>query len=78
MISEEVQPDTTIYWKNNVIRSPIQMGDHVPGTATFAEYPAGGLQRGKQYYIWIANKDWDQQTRLRSTPNYAFATFQVY
>jgi hypothetical protein len=78
MISEQVLPDTTIYWKQNVIHSPLQMGDHVPGTATFVEYPVAGLERGKQYYIWMANKDWDQQTRLRSTPNYAFATFQVY
>jgi hypothetical protein len=35
-------------------------------------------EKGKQYYLWIANKDWDGVNRTRSTSNYAFATFLVW
>ncbi len=77
MISMDVRPDTTIYWKNNVIGSPLQMGDHVAGTVTFKEYPLTGLQRGVIYYFWMASKDWDGKSRTRVTNNYAYATFTV-
>lgn len=77
MISMDVQTDTTIYWKNNVIGSPIQMGDQVAGTITFKVYPARGLQRGVIYYFWMASKDWDGKARSRVTNNYAYATFTV-
>jgi hypothetical protein len=78
MISREVLPDTTIYWKNNVIRSPVWMGETVPGTVTFVSFPAEGLQRGHSYYLWIANSGWDQVNRGRATPGYAYATFVVW
>jgi len=78
VISTDVQPDTTIYWKNDVIRSPFLLGQAFPGTTAFVVYPAGGLNRNQQYYLWFANKYWDQTTRLRSTPNYGFATFTVW
>jgi hypothetical protein len=78
MISRITQPDTTYYWIHNVIRSPLLMGDHFANTVTFTEYPAGGLERGYVYMIWIANKDWNREGRVRSTPNYAYATFIVW
>ena len=78
VISADVRPDTTIYWKNDIIRSPLRMGQTFAGTATFVVYPAEGLHRNQQYYLWFANKNWDQTTRLRSTPNYGFATFYVW
>jgi hypothetical protein len=78
MISKDVQPDTTIFWKNDVIRSPLMAGQRVAGTETFVELAPDGLKRGLSYYLWMANKNWDQQTRLRSTPNYAFTTFTVW
>jgi hypothetical protein len=78
VISADVQPDTTIYWKDDVITSPFLLGQKFPGTAEFIAYPAEGLKRGVQYYLWFANKNWDQTTRTRATPNYGFATFVVW
>jgi hypothetical protein len=78
MISMIKQPDTTFFWIHNVIPSPIVAGQHVPSTITFTEYPENGLERGYVYYLWIANKNWDREARLRSTPNYAYATFVVW
>jgi hypothetical protein len=78
VISTDVRPDTTIYWKNDVIRSPFRLGQSFAGTSAFVTYPAEGLKRNQQYYLWFANKNWDQTTRLRSTPNYGFATFYVW
>lgn len=78
LISEDLSVQPPVYFKNNVIRSPLRMGDEVPGAQQFTVYPAGGLTRGKQYYLWIANKDWDGVNRTRSTSNYAFATFIVW
>jgi hypothetical protein len=78
MISKDVRPDTVILWKNNVIASPIQMGQSVSNTETFVTYPPEGLQRGVSYYLWMASKDWDQKGRIRSTQFYAYATFTVW
>jgi hypothetical protein len=78
VISANVLPDSTIYWKNDVITSPFRLGQSFPGTTVFVVYPAAGLKRNQQYYLWFANKYWDQTTRLRSTPNYGFATFTVW
>lgn len=78
LISEDLTVTPPVYFKNNVIRSPLRMGDEVPGAVQFTVYPAGGLDRGTQYYLWIANKDWDGVNRTRSTSNYAFATFIVW
>jgi hypothetical protein len=78
VISADVRTDTTIYWKNDVITSPFVLGQKFAGTAEFIEYPAEGLKRGVQYYLWFANKSWDQTTRTRATPNYGFATFTVW
>jgi hypothetical protein len=78
LISEDLTVQPPVYFKNNVIRSPLRMGDEVPGARTFTAYPPQGLTRGNQYYLWIANKDWDGANRTRSTPNYAFSTFVVW
>lgn len=78
MISEDKTVTPPVYFKNNVIHQPLPMGSSQPQTATFMVYPAGGLERGRGYYLWIANKDWDGVNRTRSTPNYAFATFTVW
>jgi hypothetical protein len=78
LISEDLTVQPPVYFKNNVIGSPLRMGDEVAGARTFTVYPPEGLERGTQYYLWIANKDWDGVNRTRSTPNYAFATFIVW
>jgi hypothetical protein len=78
LISEDLTVTPPVYFKNNVIRSPLRMGDEVQGAVQFTVYPANGLDRGTQYYLWIANKDWDGVNRTRSTSNYAFATFIVW
>jgi len=78
LISEDLTVQPPVYFKNNVIASPLRMGDEVPGAVQFTVYPASALKRGTQYYLWIANKDWDGVNRTRSTSNYAFATFFVW
>jgi len=78
LISEDLTVQPPVYFKNNVIGSPLRMGDEVPGAVQFTVFPASALKRGTQYYLWIANKDWDGVNRTRSTPNYAFATFFVW
>lgn len=75
--SEVDENGTLLYGKHNVIPSPIISGQVINTTKVFVEYPADGLQRGKTYYVWIANKDWDGVGRLRATPFYAFATFKT-
>ena len=65
------------YGKNNVIASPVIMGQTIDETKIFVEYPEDGLERGQTYYLWIANKDWDSENRLRSTSYYAYATFKT-
>jgi hypothetical protein len=62
-----------VYGKNDVIASPLLLGPKIPGTQTFVEFPAEGLKRNIDYYIWIANKGWDQQGRTRFTSYYAYA-----
>jgi hypothetical protein len=78
LISEDASVTPPVYFKNNVIRLPLRMGTSVAGAHTFTAYPASGLTRGKQYYLWVANKSWDGQARTRSTANYAFAIFDVW
>jgi len=68
----------TRYWTKDVIGSPVVVGRDIPGTQTFAAFPAAGLARNQTYYVWIANKNWDQKNRSRTASNYAYATFEVY
>jgi hypothetical protein len=53
-------------------------GQEFPETFVFTEYPAGGLKRNTDYYVWIANKNWDGENRQRFTLYYAYATFSTY
>ncbi len=57
---------------------PVVAGQVFDGTHIFVKYPVNGLQRGRDYYIWIANKDWDGESRLRVTNFYAYVTFHTY
>lgn len=66
-----------VYGKNDVIVSPLAIGSKIQQTQTFMEFPAEGLKRNVDYYIWIANKDWDQQGHTRFTSNYAYAVFHT-
>lgn len=68
----------TVYGKSNRIPSPVYPPSfNIPGTHTFKEYPAVGLERNKGYYIWIAAKQWDQKNRFRFTHYYAYITFKT-
>ena len=66
------------YGKTDVIRSPLVTGQQFPGMRVFTVYPALGLRRNQDYYLWIANKTWDGIGRLRSTPGYGFVTFKTW
>lgn len=69
---------TPVYWSKDVIGSPVTAGQKIPGTVEFTAFPSTGLQRNVSYYVWIANKNWDQRNRTRSAYNYASATFETY
>jgi hypothetical protein len=67
-----------VYWTTDVIVPPLVAGQSVPGTDVFTALAPTGLQRNAGYYIWIANKNWDQRSRGRTASNYAYATFETY
>lgn len=75
--SVEEAVDGKIYGKKNVITAPIRFGDLLPGTTSFKEYPLTGIERNKDYYIWIANQNWTG-TRSRVVNYYAYATFRTW
>jgi hypothetical protein len=65
------------FGKVNIINQPVTAGQSLPGTQVFVEYPDGGLKKNTTYYVWIANKSWDGEGRLRVTNFYAYATFNT-
>jgi hypothetical protein len=76
--SEDTINDKVVYGKTNVISSPVYPPQfNNPHTYTFTVYPSTELQRNSGYYVWIAAKQWDQKSRLRITPYYAFITFKT-
>lgn len=75
--SEETVNGSMVFGQENLISSPVYPGAHLDGTFTFTEYPATGLGRNNGYYVWIAAKQWDQKSRLRITPYYAYVTFKT-
>jgi len=75
--TEETVNGSTVFGQENLISSPVYPGAHLDGTFTFTEYPATGLVRNNGYYVWIAAKKWDQKSRLRITPYYAYVTFKI-
>lgn len=66
-----------VYGGKNVIEAPLRFGDVRDGTITFNEYPEIGIERDKDYYIWVANENWDGK-RFRITKFYAYATFSTW
>ncbi len=76
MVSQVGSGPDTVYFKHNVIRGPMQMGGLSPNT--YVSVPFIELIRGQDYYIWMANKDWNGESRTRSTNFYCFATFKVW
>ncbi len=78
VLAVDTSSGSPVYWTRDVIASPVIAGQSIPGTAVFTAFPPGGLTRHSAYYIWIANKNWDQRSRLRSTYNYASALFETY
>lgn len=78
VLSTEIVGDSTMYWTRNTIRSPFNVGQVLPDTDAFVEFPPRGLERNRTYYLWIANKNWDQRNRFRSTSGYAFLTFETW
>jgi len=77
VVSKEQVGDSAVYWSKNVIRGPVLAGESFAGTETFVSLPATGVERGKAYYLWIAQKEWDQVRRDRFAPYYAFITFNT-
>ncbi len=76
MWSEEIVGGNPVYGTKNVISAPLILGQAFPETRVFNEF--SGLERNKNYYIWIGNNSWDRASRLRSTNFYAFATFRTF
>jgi hypothetical protein len=66
------------YGTVNIIESPLISGEEIEGTFAFTTYPIEGLERDKDYYIWIANSDWDGVGRTRVTNFYAYVTFHTW
>lgn len=67
-----------VYGKNDVIEKPLILGQELPGTRTFVQFPETGLERNKLYYLWLANKEWDGEGRLRFASGYCYITFTTY
>jgi hypothetical protein len=74
--------DTTsgspVYGTLNIIERPLITGQELEGTFAFAEYPLEGLERDKDYYLWIANNEWDGVGRTRVANFYAYVTFHTW
>lgn len=76
--SQETVGGQSVYGKKNIISSPVIIGQAFPETRVFTEYTLGGLERGKDYLVWIANSNWNQTSRSRSTSGYAWVTFKTW
>ncbi|MBD3385002.1 hypothetical protein GF407_08750 [candidate division KSB1 bacterium] len=76
--SEEEIDGEFKFGTQNVIQQPVVLGQSFEGTRVFKAFPEEGLERGRQYYLWIANKQWDGLTHGRVANYYAYLTFQTY
>ena len=68
----------TYYGKHNVIPGPLKAGDQFDRTFIFTEYPEGGLERDKTYFLYIANKDWDGEDYDRTAEGFCYIIFDTY
>jgi hypothetical protein len=68
----------TYYGKKNVIPGPLTTGDLFVETFVFVEYPLEGLARNKEYYLYIANKDWNGEDHSLTTDYYCYVRFKTY
>ncbi len=78
LYSIEQVDSTNIYGGKNIITQPISLGDHVNETRVFYDFPETGLERNKNYYLWIATNEWDGESRGRTANGYATITFQTW
>lgn len=78
VLSEDSSSGVPQYQTKNVISSPIWMGQKISGTRAFVEYSVKGLERNKLYYFWIATKDWDGLSRVRTANYYSWVTFETW
>jgi len=69
---------STEYGTLNIVEAPVISGVEIDGTFPFVEYPLGGLERDKDYYLWLANNEWDGVGRTRVTNFYAYVTFHTW
>lgn len=67
-----------VYGTKNVIPQPVVIGQPIPGTRVFEEYPADGLSPNKTYLFWIASEGWDCENHLRFTKYHAYITFETW
>lgn len=67
-----------IYGSKNIITQPISLGNDVEETRVFYEFPETGLERNKNYYLWIATNEWDGESRGRTANGYATITFETW
>ncbi len=71
--------DTVIQYRSlNIIPSPIVFGERPPRTQAFTEYPAGGLQRNKTYFFWLATSQWDGISHVRSSRYHSYVVFDTW
>jgi len=76
--SEEVVGGQTRFGTKNVIAAPVILGQALAGTRVFYEYPVQGLERNRDYYVWIANNAWDGDNHGRTVNFYAYGTFKTF
>lgn len=76
--SQEDVAGQPTYGKKNVVAAPVIMGEPLAETRVFYEYPTQGLERNQNYYLWIANKEWNGVSHGRTVNFYAYAVFQTW
>lgn len=67
-----------VYGSKNIITQPISLGEKIDGTRVFYEFSEKGLERNKNYYLWIATNEWDGESRGRTANGYATITFTTW
>ena len=78
MYSIEEVGGENVYGSQNVISQPISLGENIDGTRVFYDFPEEGLERNKNYYLWIATNEWDGESRGRTANGYATITFTTW